>query len=230
VARGALFEPAHVGDEALGEARDRREIVDDRAGALGEMADARIFALAAFPLGRADLGRDQFGEGAPRRDPPEPGGGRGEAVLDRLARLALVDQGHQPLAPAQALAAERDERLAAQPVALAHGGAACPAGGGPWPGRFAAVQPTAPVRHRRLAAAPARSRPRPAARREPEIARRVAVPEPPGAGRARAGGVWKIAQGGHAHRVSSLDSPVKAARLHPLRLPSDNPPVCKLSK
>jgi hypothetical protein len=183
MAGGARFQAAHVGDEPPREPGDDREVVDDRPRAARQVAGARVLARPAAPPGRPDLGRDQFGEGAPGRDPAEPCGGRRDPVLDRLPRQALVAERRHAPGAAAALAAERDERLAAQAVPGARGGAARPPGFGPRPGRAAAVQPAAAVPHRRLAAAAAGPGPGPAAQGEPEVARRVAVVEPPGAGR-----------------------------------------------
>src|SRR5262249_24863470 len=87
-------------------------------------------------------------------------------------------------------AAQRMERQRAQRLELARAPAmhemdlsqTLAAGFGPCSGALAAMQAAAAIGGRRLAAAAARARARPSARRQAEIARRVAVAQPAEAG------------------------------------------------
>jgi hypothetical protein len=141
------------------------------------------------------------------------GGGAGErgqdgGVADRA--IEIIDHGPRParlVADAGVLAgpARRPRRQRLGGDEIGEGG---PALGRARPGRLAAVQPAAAVGHRRLPARAAAPRPRPAARREPQIARRIAVPEPPSADRARGGGRW-IDASLHENNVSLIVCIVK---------------------
>jgi hypothetical protein len=182
--RGVLapgLDRARLADERGGLGNQIREVVDQRPGAARLIADARVLTRPPRRLGRTDLGCDQVGERGSRLEPAYPLHRRSQPMPKRDVRLPLGAEGVHPLPPPHPLPPKRDERRAPQSMFEARLPAPLPPLGRPGPGRPSAVQPAAPVRHPRLPARAPAPCPRPAARREPEVAGRVPVPEPAGA-------------------------------------------------
>lgn len=157
------------------------QVVDHRPRAARQVARPRVLAGTARRRGGGSLGDDQIGERASGFGAPAPRGRRRPAGRRGPEGRRLVDQRGDPLAPPPSLAPPGDEFASAHAVDVPRRGAARPAGLGARPGRLAAVQPAAAILHGGLAARVAGTRPRPAARRQPEIPRRIAVLEPAGA-------------------------------------------------
>jgi hypothetical protein len=181
----------------------------------------------ALPHGGAvvglDLG-DELGRRAAGRVQQAQVPGRRRALL-APGDLALGEraQDAEAAADARALLAHLAELGGTAAMPPARVAAALQPGRGARPGRFSAVQAAAAVLHGRLAARAARACPRPAARRQPEVARRVAVAQPPGAARPK---TLETADRAHAHRRPGHDTdPLAAGFLVPVVRPHRSLPI-----
>jgi hypothetical protein len=181
---------------------------DDRPSRGGEPAPGRLALAHRSPVVGLDLG-DELGRRLARRIQEAQVLGRRRALL-APGDLALGERAQDPQVAADAHALLPHLAELGGAAAVAPTGVLAPRkpGRGARPGGFPAVQAASPVPHRRLAARASGARLRAAARREPEVARRVAVAQPAGAARPK---TLDSIDRPHAHRGHRRDMDPLAA-------------------